>query len=370
MKGPMKYSTKRPTKQKPRETATRDRLERLVKAFAGKCLVVLGDWMLDRYVWGTAARLSPEAAVPVVDFTKQSGCLGGAGNVAANLVALGARVFPFGITGDDQPAGELRACVRAMQMGDKGLLVDTSRPTTLKTRIMARNQQVVRVDRESRAPLNPEIASKLVARILAALRDADLLVISDYDKGVVSDEVSGRVLNACQRLNVPVLVKPKWSRLPVYRGASAIVCNRAEAGFLVTRNLETQEDVEEAGRALLAHFGCPAVMITRGERGMSVIEQDQPAGFHIAATSQERESGLAETRQSGPGRQVFDVTGAGDTVLATLALAVAAGATMREGAVLGNAAAGVVVSKLGTATLTPRELLDAIREMPGTTARR
>jgi rfaE bifunctional protein kinase chain/domain len=182
--------------------------------------------------------------------------------------------------------------------------------------------------------------------------------------------VSDRVLNACQRLKVPVFVKPKWSRLPVYRGASAIVCNRAEAGFLVTRNLETQEDVEEAGRALLAHFGCPAVMITRGERGMSVIEQDQPQGFHIAATSQEKEVGLAETRLSGTGRQVFDVTGAGDTVLATLALAVAAGATMREGAALGNAAAGVVVSKLGTATLTPRELLDAIRELPGASTRR
>src|SRR3984957_7172584 len=363
----MKRPTKHSNKQKPCQAATPDRLERLVKAFAGRRVVVRGDWMLDRYVWGPAARLSPEAAVPVVDFTKQSGCLGGAGNVAANLVALGARVFPFGITGDDEPSGELRACVRAMRMPDKGLLVDTSRPTTLKTRIIARNQQVVRVDRESRAPLSAETSAKLVARIIAALREADLLVISDYDKGVVSDEVADRVLNACQRLKVPVFVKPKWSRLPVYRGASAIVCNRAEAGFLVTRKLETQEDVEEAGRALLAHFGCPAVMITRGERGMSVIEQDVPEGFHIAAISQEKEFGLAETRQSGPGRQVFDVTGAGDTVLATLALAVAAGATMREGAVLGNAAAGVVVSKLGTATLTPRELLEAIREMPGTT---
>jgi len=366
----MKRPTKHSNKQKAHQAATPDRLERLVKAFAGRRLVVLGDWMLDRYVWGTAARLSPEAAVPVVDFTKQSGCLGGAGNVAANLVALGARVFPFGITGDDEPSGELRACVRAMQMPDKGLLVDTSRPTTLKTRIIARNQQVVRVDRESRAPLSAETSARLVARIVAALRDADLLVISDYDKGVVSDEVADRVLNACQRLKVPVFVKPKWSRLPVYRGASAIVCNRAEAGFLVTRNLETTEDVEEAGRALLAHFACPAVMITRGERGMSVIEQDVLEGFHIAAISQEKEFGLAETRQSGTGRQVFDVTGAGDTVLATLALAVAAGATMREGAILGNAAAGVVVSKLGTATLTPRELLDAIGEMPAPAARR
>lgn len=351
-------------KKMGRNEVARDRLLRLVKAFRGCRLAVVGDWMLDRYVWGKATRLSPEAAVPVVDFTTQSECPGGAGNVAANLVALGARVEPFGVTGNDEPGRALRVCLRAMKIPDKNFLADPSRPTTLKTRIIARHQQVVRVDHESREPLSAALEDKLVHRILSALRRDDALVISDYDKGVVTDSLVDRVLQACERLRVGAFVKPKWSRLPIYRGATAIVCNRGEAGFLVTRNLESDESVEEAGRTLLAHFGSPAVVITRGERGLSVFQRDAADGFHISATSRERPVGLAKVRQEPAGRQVFDVTGAGDTVLAILALAHAAGASMREGALLGNAAAGVVVGKLGTATLTPAELLAAVRELP------
>jgi D-beta-D-heptose 7-phosphate kinase/D-beta-D-heptose 1-phosphate adenosyltransferase len=209
--------------------------------------------------------------------------------------------------------------------------------------------------------------SQLIRRVLASLGATDVVVLSDYDKGVVTDGVAERILGACQRRGVPAFVKPKWSRLPTYKGAAAIVCNRAEAGFLVTRSLDDDESVGEAGRALLAHFGCPAVVITRGEQGISVFEQDHPAGFHIAATS--RELPYGRLGQSGAdrslsGRQVFDVTGAGDTVLATFALAVAAGAGMREAALAANAAAGVVVGKLGTASVSPGELLIAVREMP------
>ncbi len=351
-------------KKTGRNEISRERLLRLVKAFRGRRLAVVGDWMLDRYVWGTATRLSPEAAVPVIDFTKQRDYPGGAGNVAANLAALGARIEPFGVIGDDEPGRALRACLRAMKVSEKGFLVDPSRPTTLKTRIIARHQQVVRVDHESRAPLSAEIEARLIRRILAALGRVNALVISDYDKGVVTDSVVDRILPACQQLGVAAFVKPKWSRRPLYRGAAAIVCNQVEAGFLVTRNLESDESFEEAGRALLVHFGSPAVMITRRERGLSVFEHDVPDGFHIPATSRERPFGPAEARQEPVGRQVFDVTGAGDTVLATLALAHAAGASMREGALLGNAAAGVVVGKLGTATLTPAEFLAAVRKLP------
>ncbi len=343
---------------------SRARLGRLAKSLRGRRMAVLGDWMLDRYIWGTANRLSPEAAVPVVDFVKESECLGGAGNVAANLAALGARVSAFGVTGDDDPAKLLRACVRALALSDKGLVVDGSRPTTVKTRIIARHQQVVRVDRETRVPLSVEMERQVIRRVLAALEAIDAIVISDYDKGVITDAVAERVLSACQKRGVPALVKPKWSRLPTYRGATAIVCNRGEAGFLVTRALDDDESVGEAGRALLAHFGCPAVVITRGEQGMSVFEQEAPRGFHITAISREQPLGQTGNEQKPAGRQVFDVTGAGDTVLATFALAVAAGASMREAAILGNAAAGVVVGKLGTATLDPKELLAALRELP------
>ncbi len=341
------------------------RLTRVVKAMRGRRIAVLGDWMLDRYVWGTANRLSPEAAVPIVNFVEQSECLGGAGNVAANLAALGARVTPFGVTGEDEPGKALRGCLRALDLPNKGLLADPSRPTTLKTRIIARHQQVVRVDHELHSPLSRDLEERLIRRVITSLRDVDALVISDYDKGTVTDQVSDRVLGVCHRLKKPAFVKPKWSRLPMYGGATAIVCNRAEAGFLVTRTLEDEASVEEAGRALLAHFACSAVAITRGALGLSVFELENPRVLHIPAISHERPFGPvgdSHLRKETPGRQVFDVTGAGDTVLATIALAIAAGASIREAAALGNAAAGVVVGKLGTATARPAELLAAIRE--------
>ena len=335
------------------------RMRRIVAAMRHRRIGVVGDMMLDRYVWGTATRLSPEAAVPVVDFVEETARLGGAANVAANLAALGARVTPFGVVGADDFGAQFRACLKQSRLPATGVVEDAARKTAVKTRIVARHQQVVRVDRESREPITGPTQEHLIRRVLAVLRGMRALVVSDYDKGVVTEELSERVLGACHRLGVPAFVKPKWSRLPKYPGATAIVLNRAEAGFLVTRALDTDVSVEEAGRALLAHFGCPAVIITRGERGMSVFEQDAPRGLHIQATSRELPFGSADARIEG--RQVFDVTGAGDTVLATLALAVAAGAKLGEAAVLANHAAGVVVGKLGTATVSPGELLASLR---------
>lgn len=343
----------------------RARLARRVKALRGRRLGVVGDFMLDRYVLGTASRLSPEAAVPVVDFVEESDCLGGAGNVAANLAALGARVACFGIAGADAAAACLRERLRDIGISDREILADPSRQTTLKTRIIARHQQVVRVDRETRAPLSAALEEKLIRKIIAGLRLLDALVVSDYDKGVVSEELAARVLSACEKLRVPAFVKPKWSMLPTYIGATAIVLNRAEAGFLVTRALDDEESIRAAGAQLLEKFKCPAVILTRGQQGLSLFEQGRAGGLHIPATSLDLPFGPGLDRRQaahGPGRQVFDVTGAGDTVLATLALAVAAGAPMAEAAVLGNVAAGVVVSKLGTATVSPAELLAAVRD--------
>lgn len=365
------------------------KLKSLVAQFRGLRIGVVGDLMLDRYLWGTATRLSPEAAVPVVDFAEQSECLGGAGNVAANLVALGAQVALFGVTGEDEAAAALRRCLGALGVPENGILADAACVTTVKTRIIARHQQVVRVDREKRAPLGPETEERLIRRVIAALRAGrsrlDALVVSDYDKGVITDALADRVLSACHRLGVPAFVKPKTSRLFSYRGARAIVCNAKEAGFFVSRALTDDESVEQAGLALLTHFGCSAVVITRGEKGMSVFEEvaargsdsgksaDQPTrrapkGFHIPATSFEvtyARVGLpgVDPTKGATGRQVFDVTGAGDTALATLTLAAAAGASLREAALLANLAAGVVVGKLGTATVSPAELLAAAREL-------
>jgi D-beta-D-heptose 7-phosphate kinase/D-beta-D-heptose 1-phosphate adenosyltransferase len=339
------------------------RLKRLIPRLRGKRIGVLGDLMLDRYLWGTASRLSPEAAVPVVDFVSQSECLGGAGNVAANIAALGARVEIFGAMGSDEAGRALQKCLRAANILDKGVVPDGKRVTTVKTRIIARHQQVVRVDHERREPLRPETQEKVLRALFVSLKHLDTLVLSDYDKGLITDDFADRVLSAAHQLHVPVFVKPKTSRLYAYRGARAIVCNAKEASFYVTQTLGDEKSFEEAGRALLAHFGCGAVVITRGEKGMSVFEETSPRHLHIPATSFEvtyARVGQSGVERGATGRQVFDVTGAGDTVLSVLAAAAAAGASLPDAAVLANTAAGVVVGKLGTASVSPQELALAL----------
>jgi len=268
--------------------------------------------------------------------------------------------------GDDEPGVALRACLRAAHIGEKGVLADASRVTTVKTRVIARHQQIVRIDHERREPLTRATEEKLLRGLFAAAKKLDALVLSDYDKGLVNDELADRVLSACHKLKVPVFVKPKTSRLYAYRGARAIVCNAKEAGFFVTRALGDEKSFEEAGRALLAHFGCSAVVITRGEKGLSVFEESSPRHLTIPATSFEvtyARVGKAGIERGATGRQVFDVTGAGDTVLSVLAAAVAAGASLADAAVLANTAAGVVVGKLGTASVSPQELSHALDDL-------
>ena len=342
------------------------RLKRLIPRLRGKRIGVLGDLMLDRYLWGTASRLSPEAAVPVVDFVEQSECLGGAGNVAANISTLGGEVEAFGVIGNDEAGRALQKCLSAANIAAKGIIADSKRVTTVKTRIIARHQQVVRVDHERRESLRAETQEKLLRSLFSALKKLDALLLSDYDKGLITDDFADRVLSAAHQLNVPVFVKPKTSRLYAYRGARAIVCNAKEAGFYVTRSVADEKSVEEAGRALLAHFGCGAVVITRGEKGMSVFEESSPRHLHIPATGFEvtyARVGQLGIERGATGRQVFDVTGAGDTVLSVLALAVAAGAPLVDAAMLANTAAGVVVGKLGTASASPKELVHALDDI-------
>lgn len=357
------------------------KLRRLLPNFQKMRIAVLGDVMLDRYLWGNATRLSPEAAVPVVDLVSQSECLGGAGNVAANLAALGARVELFGVVGgvgksanspaarnsrDDEPGSALRSCLRAASIGHGGVLADPQRVTTVKTRVIARHQQLVRIDQERRAPLSAQTEEKLFRLLLASLKNSHALILSDYDKGLLSDSLADRVLNACHQQKIPVFVKPKTSRLYAYRGARAIICNAKEAAFYVSRPLADEKSVDEAGRALLPHFGCAAVVITRGEKGMSIFEEDSPRHVHIPATSFEvtyARLGQPGIERGSTGRQVFDVTGAGDTVLSVLSLAVAAGASVPDAALLANTAAGVVVGKLGTATVSPAELQAALNDI-------
>lgn len=347
------------------------RLKRLIPKLRGKRMGVLGDLMLDRYLWGTATRLSPEAAVPVVDFVQEQECLGGAGNVAVNLAALGAKVEAFGVVGatkdDEDEAGQaLRACLEAAGIADRGVIGDVERVTTVKTRIIARHQQIVRVDRERRDVLSKETEDKLFRKFANSTGDLDGLVVSDYDKGVITDSLSERVFGLCHKEKVPVFVSPKKPRLYAHRGARVVICNLREAARFVTHGLDDEKSIEQAGRALLAHFGSGAVVITRGGEGMSVFEEASPKHFRIAATSFEvtyARVGKSAVERSAMGRQVFDVTGAGDTALSVLALAVSAGASLEDAATLANTAAGVVVGKLGTASVSGDELEHALEDI-------
>jgi rfaE bifunctional protein kinase chain/domain len=348
------------------------KLKRLVPRLRGCPIGVVGDLMLDRYLWGTASRLSPEAAVPVVDFVDQTECLGGAGNVAANLAALGVRVELFSVIGpektgkgSDDAAVLLRKCLADAGIADKGVLAHAERVTTVKTRIIARHQHIVRVDRERREPLDAETEGRLLRALSASLKHLDGLVLSDYDKGLITDEFAERILTVAHREKVPVFVGPKRSRLYAYRGARAIVCNAKEAGSFVSLPMTDEKSVADAGRALLAHFGCAAVLITQGEKGMTLVEESSPRHVHIPATGVEvtyARIGQTGVDRGATGRQVFDVTGAGDTVLSVLALASVAGAALADAALLANIAAGAVVTKLGTATVSPQELLHALDE--------
>jgi rfaE bifunctional protein kinase chain/domain len=346
-------------------------LKRLIPRIKGKRIGVLGDLMLDRYLWGTASRLSPEAAVPVVDFEKKDQFPGGAGNVAVNLAALGVKVKVFGVigatkSGEDEAGQAVRACLRAEGIEDRGVVADAERVTTIKTRIIARHQQIVRLDEEQRGVLGKETEDKIFRKFAESVKGLDGLILSDYDKGVITDSLSERVFGQCHKQNVPVFVSPKKPRLFAHRGARVVICNLSEAGRFVTHALQDEKSIEEAGRALLAHFGCSAVVITRGEKGMSIFEESSPRHLTIPATSFEvtyARVGQAGIERGAMGRQVFDVTGAGDTVLSALAAAVAAGASLRDAAMLANTAAGVVVGKLGTASVSPQELAHALDDL-------
>ncbi|HEX7957692.1 MAG TPA: D-glycero-beta-D-manno-heptose-7-phosphate kinase [Pyrinomonadaceae bacterium] len=327
---------------------TTTRAVELVGAMRGRGVVVYGDVMLDEFVWGDVTRISPEAPVPVVEVRRESFRLGGAANVLANLRALGLGATLVGVVGADRAGERVRAELR--EAGARGweesLIVDVSRPTTLKTRIIAHSQPVVRADRELRTPVDGPVEERIVAALRRLLKGADALVVSDYDKGAVTPAVLGEVLPAAEAAGVPVLVDPKLRNFWSYQPATLVTPNHHEALRVTNIEDDTDEGVARAAREIRARLGCRSVLITRGERGMMLLEDGEPTYVPTAA------------------REVYDVTGAGDTVIATLAASLAAGATLTEAAMLANHAAGVVVGKVGTATATAEELLASFPPEP------
>jgi D-glycero-beta-D-manno-heptose-7-phosphate kinase len=322
---------------------TQQRADELLRSASERSVIVYGDVMLDEFVWGDVTRISPEAPVPVVDIRRESVHLGGAANVLANLVALGVRASVVGVTGKDSAAERLRAELKEAGASVETLIVDESRPTTLKTRIIAHSQLVVRADRERRDPVDEETEERLIEALKKALPEADAFVVSDYDKGAVTPRVLAAILPFAYGRGLPVLIDPKIRNFDAYRPATLVTPNHHEA--LRLTNLEDHEDegLKLAAHLIRGRLDCESVLITRGERGMMLLESyHEPVYVKTVA------------------REVYDVTGAGDTVIATLSAALAAGASMLEAAILANHAAGIVVGKVGTATVSAEELVHSI----------
>jgi D-beta-D-heptose 7-phosphate kinase/D-beta-D-heptose 1-phosphate adenosyltransferase len=320
-------------------------IDSYVARFPGRRVLVLGDVMLDEYVWGTVSRISPEAPVPVVAVRAESLKIGGAGNVAANIAALGGQADLCGVVGTDAAAERLTHELAQAGVKADGLIADTTRPTTIKSRVVAGSQHVVRFDRESDRPLDAAVRTRLLRAVRARLPQADVLLISDYAKGVIGPGLVRAVLALAARLKKPVAVDPKVQHVGLFRGVTVIAPNHHEAAAAARILVRDEADLLRVGQRLLTRLRAQAVLITRGEQGMSLFQAGRPV-THIPTAA----------------REVYDVTGAGDTVMAVLALALAGGAPLHAAAVLANCGAGVVVGKRGTATVSRMELTRAIRD--------
>jgi len=314
-------------------------LKRYLQRFSQSRIFVLGDLILDQYIWGTVNRVSPEAPVPVVHVNSESYRLGGAANVYQNILALGGHVELCGVLGNDAEGKRVLQEIRQTSPHSPGIFIDKTRPTIKKTRVIAHNQQIVRFDVEQRTPVSKAIEKKIIRYLASCIPDLSCIVISDYAKGLITEDLMHRVKELAKSHEVPVLVDPKVEHMSYYEGVTAITPNHHEAkqaaGFLPTQDIA----IEQIGASLQKRLHCQAVVVTRGEEGMSIFEHNGRS-WTIPAVA----------------RQVYDVTGAGDTVVSTLALALSVKAPISDAAVLANQAAGIVVGIVGTATVTRSQL--------------
>lgn len=317
----------------------------LVSRFPAARVLVVGDVMLDEFLMGRVTRISPEAPVPIVHFNGEEHRIGGAANVAHNVAAFGAPVDLVGLVGDDHAACTLRQALAERGIGTSGLVVDPSRPTTRKVRVVTdRRQQVARIDYEHDAEAGAEIERALIERAAALAPRAGAIVISDYLKGAVTAGLVQAIAADAHARGIPVLVDPKIPHLAYYHGATLVTPNHHEAEIATHMRIRSDAEAGAAARAFRERACCGSVLITRGEQGMWLLDSDREGALPAFA------------------REVADVTGAGDTVIATLALALASGAAMAEAAALANHAAGVVVGRFGPATVTADELLAVLQD--------
>ncbi len=318
-------------------------LQQYIERFPQASVLVVGDLILDQYVMGRVSRISPEAPVPVVHVESESLRLGGAANVFNNILALGGKADLCGVIGADESGRLLLKELGGKRSGRGGVIIDQDRPTSRKSRVIAHNQQIVRYDVESRQELKKPLQSKLLRYVESRLRELSCLVVSDYAKGVVTPTLMSELTRLAALRKIPIVVDPKVEHFGFYKGVTVITPNHLEATQAAGVHGDDNQAIDQAGAMIRQRLGCQSVLITRGEKGMSLYEGDG-ASWHIPTKA----------------RQVYDVTGAGDTVIGTLALALSTGAGMKESAMLANHAAGIVVGMVGTATVTPKQLAEAL----------
>jgi D-glycero-beta-D-manno-heptose-7-phosphate kinase len=320
------------------------RLRQAISRFPTCRVLVVGDLMLDSFIWGEVNRISPEAPVPVVEVREESHLLGGSANVAHNVASLGGKTMVSGSIGDDLAGRELLRLFEGISVPTVGLITETGRPTTVKTRIIARHQQVVRFDREWRAPLKNDTMARMLSFIEKNLPHLGGIIVSDYAKGVVTREFLDALRFLVAGSSVPVVVDPKVQHAALYRSFTMVTPNNHEASQMSGIEIRNEETLLQAGTLLLEQLACESVLITRGKDGMSLFHHDGHI-VHIPTVAQ----------------RVFDVTGAGDTVIAAVTLGIVAGLSREDAALLANLAAGIVVGEVGTAAVSPDQLLATLQ---------
>jgi len=326
-----------------RQISGRIDIDKLVQRFKKATLLVVGDITIDEFIWGTVSRISPEAPVPVVAVAHEDLMLGGAANVVHNVHSLGGRVLLAGVIGNDRMGEKIRELMGGQKIDGGGLVVEVGRSTTVKTRVIAHSQQVVRFDRESRDPISTKSQERLLRYIEKNWAHVDGIIVSDYGKGLIIPDLTDFIMSKKRDDGKLVAVDPKVNNFACYTGATILTPNRYEAEAAAGKEIRDEESLMEVGSQLLERFASQAILVTRGEEGMVLFEGE---GKVVTVPTVAKE--------------VYDVTGAGDTVISALTLALAAGSSFPEAAVVANYAAGIVVGKVGTATVKPQELQEAL----------
>ena len=323
-------------------------LAKTIDEFSRTRVLVIGDIIMDEYIWGDVSRISPEAPVPVVDVKHETKMLGGAGNVVNNISSLGGEVILCGVVGNDATGRQVMEMVKNLGAATEGIIQEPARPTTIKTRIIAQHQQVVRFDRESRREILPGSLKRLLGFVSKRRKDIHAIVVSDYAKGVISPQVMKGLRDLVADSGIVLGVDPKKNNFDIYKGIDVITPNHHEASAFSGIEIVDDETLGRAGKKILRHLQCRSVLITQGRDGMTLFEK-KGEPIHIPTVA----------------RKVFDVTGAGDTVISTFCLGLAAGMDLKSAAVISNFAAGIVVGEVGTSTVKAEELKRVIRERLG-----